>query len=132
MELLDLFCASESMIGLIGAFFLIGIVIGCSTLTRMGDVVGRKPIYMLGLFMHITFIIIFLNVTNKWIAYALLCFFGMSVTAKYYVGYTYLLEIQPKSHHVLVSTTMFLFESVIYITICLYFTFIEYKDWKLL
>ena len=81
------------MIGLIGASFLLGIVIGCSTLTRMGDIVGRKPIYMLGLFMHLTFTIIVLNITNKWIGYILLCFFGMSVTAKYYVGYTYLLEM---------------------------------------
>ena len=41
--------------GLVGAFFLLGIVVGCSTLTRLGDVYGRKPIYILGLLMHLCF-----------------------------------------------------------------------------
>ena len=43
--------------GLIGSAFLFGIVIGCSTLTRLGDVYGRKPIYILGFIMHIGFMI---------------------------------------------------------------------------
>jgi len=34
------------MIGLMGAAFLLGIFAGCRTLTRMGDVKGRKPIFL--------------------------------------------------------------------------------------
>lgn len=113
------------MIGLIGAAFLAGIVVGCSTLTRLGDIYGRKPTYMLGLVMHLIFIVAILNTYNIYVAYFLLFFFGMSVTAKYYVGYTYLLEVQPKSHYVLASTTMFLFESLVYVFICVYFAMIS-------
>ena len=117
------------MIGLIGALFLIGIVIGCSSLTRLGDIYGRKPVYLLGMFMHIFFMVAILISTNKIITYFLLFIFGMSVTARYYVGYTYNLEMQPKSHYVLVSTTMFMFESVVYLFICFYFSFLS-KNWK--
>jgi hypothetical protein len=55
----------------------------------------------------------------------------MSITARYYVGYTYNLEMQPKSHYVLVSTSMFMFESVIYFFICIYFSFIN-RTWQYL
>jgi MFS family permease len=48
-----MYCAKDMVVGLIGALFLVGIVIGCSTLTRLGDVYGRKPIYMLGICLHI-------------------------------------------------------------------------------
>jgi MFS family permease len=81
------------MVGLIGALFLVGIVVGCSTLTRLGDKLGRKPIYILGLLMHIFFMIGILISTVKTVSYVLLFIFGMSVTARYYVGYTYNLEM---------------------------------------
>mmetsp|Transcript_37795 Transcript_37795/g.57859 ORF Transcript_37795/g.57859 Transcript_37795/m.57859 type:complete len:100 (-) Transcript_37795:797-1096(-) len=98
IEQLDMFCAPDYQIGLIGACFLLGIVVGCATLARLGDVVGRKPIYLLGMVMHIGFMICVLITTNRYVAFVLLFFFGVSLTARYYVGYTYNTEIQPKSH----------------------------------
>ena len=113
------------MIGLIGACFLFGIVIGCMTLTRMGDVVGRKPIYMIGVMMHIGCMCGLIVSVNAILDFLLVFIFGMSVTARYYVGYAYNLEMQPKSHYILVSTSMFLIESVVYIIICFYFWFVK-------
>jgi len=72
-----------------------------------------------------------LIVTNYVIAYLLIFIFGMSVTARYYVGYTYNIEMQPKSHYVLVSTTQFVFESITYMFVCSYFWKIS-DNWKLL
>lgn len=131
IDQLDFHCEDDIMIGFIGALFLMGIVVGCSTLTRLGDKIGRRPVYLIGLFMHLFFMIGILITKNKYIAYGLLFIFGMSLTARYYVGYTYNLEMQPKSHYVLVSTTMFMFESVVYFFICIYFSFIS-KQWKIL
>ena len=124
-----MFCSPSMTIGLIGALFLIGIVVGCSTLTRLGDVYGRRPIYMLGILLHLICMICILQVTELKYAYFLFFVFGLSVTARYFVGYTYLVEIQPKSHQVLVSTTMFVFESVVYSFICYYFWKIS-DNWK--
>jgi len=70
-------------------------VIGCSTLTRLGDVYGRKPIYILGFIMHIGFMLGILNTESQYIGYLSIFIFGLSVTARYYVGYTYNLEMQP-------------------------------------
>ena len=50
-------CEADEKIGLIGAVFLFGIVVGCLSLTRLGDIIGRKPIYLLGLIMHLGFMV---------------------------------------------------------------------------
>ena len=83
-----------------GFSFLLGIVVGCLTVARLGDVYGRKPIYKLGLIMHLGFSIgiCFLHTRNLVVLYGLLLVFGMSVTARYYVGYSFNIEMQPKSH----------------------------------
>lgn len=131
IEQINYYCADDIMIGLLGASFLMGIVIGCSTLTRLGDVHGRRPIYMLGIVMHLFFMCGILIVTIDWICFILVFIFGMSVTARYYVGYTFNIEMQPKSHYVLVSTTQFVFESLTYLFICNYFWLVS-DNWKLL
>jgi MFS family permease len=117
------------MIGLIGAAFLMGVVIGSLTLTRLGDVHGRRPIFMLGLVMHLGFMAGIMVVTNYVLCYVLVFIFGLSLTARYYVGYAYNVEMQPKSHYVLVGTSMFLIESIAYLSICVYFMKVS-KYWK--
>mmetsp|Transcript_16361 Transcript_16361/g.27667 ORF Transcript_16361/g.27667 Transcript_16361/m.27667 type:complete len:89 (-) Transcript_16361:1162-1428(-) len=88
-----MFCEDDFKVGLIGAVFLLGIVVGCSTLTRLGDVVGRKPIYLLGLTMHLMFMVGIILSENQIFSFILLFTFGISLTARYYVGYTYNLEM---------------------------------------
>lgn len=116
-----MYCAPEYEVGLFGAFFLSGIVIGCSTVTRLGDKHGRRPIYMLGIVMHLCFMFGILIAKDKYTTYVLTFVFGISVTARYYVGYTYSIEMQPKSHYVMVSTCQFLFESFTSLFISIYF-----------
>lgn len=83
---------SEMYVGLLGSTFLLGVVIGCLTLTRLGDIYGRRPIYLLGIIMHLGFTVIVLVTTNLVVAYFCTFLFGASMTARYYVGYTYNLE----------------------------------------
>ena len=52
----------------------------------------------------------------------------MSVTARYYVGYSFNIEMQPKTHQGTVSTIQFLSESLVYMFICVYFVYIT-KNW---
>lgn len=115
---------------MMGFSFLAGIVLGCLTIARLGDVYGRKPIYRLGLVMHLVLMITitFLTTQSFLVLYALLVLFGMSVTARYYVGYSYNLEMQPLYAQPFVSTVMFLAESLVYILVCIYFMAIS-KNW---
>ena len=126
----NFFCQPKWKIGMMGFSFLAGIVLGCLTIARLGDVYGRKPIYRLGLIMHLVLMvtITFLTTQSFLILYALLVLFGMSVTARYYVGYSYNLEMQPMYAQPFVSTFMFLAESLVYILVCFYFMFVS-KDW---
>ena len=75
--------------------FLLGIVIGCLTITKQGDVYGRKPIYLLGLIMQLVIVLALIISKNYWIDTGFLVVLGMSMTARYYVGYTYNIEMQP-------------------------------------
>ena len=60
IDQVDFYCSPEYMIGLVGASFVCGIVVGSVTLTRLGDIYGRKPTYMGGLLMHLSSTILFL------------------------------------------------------------------------
>ena len=93
IETFDFYCEPSAYIGLIGASFLMGIVIGSLTLTRLGDVHGRRPIFILGLVMHLGFMAGILVNTNFIICYILVFIFGLSMTSRYYVGYTYNIEM---------------------------------------
>jgi MFS family permease len=93
IEQFNFYCQPDFFIGLIGAIFLLGIVVGCSTLTRLGDVYGRKPIYLLGMIMNLGFTFFTLGTNSILLMYFMMFVLGLSVTARYYVGYTYNLEM---------------------------------------
>ena len=82
-------------VGLMGFAFLAGIVVGCLTIARLGDIYGRRPIYMLGLYMQLAFTITVsvLKTRNLFIVYPILLLFGMSITARAYVGYSFNIEM---------------------------------------
>lgn len=90
-------CAEPWEIGLMGSFFLAGIVVGCLTLTRLGDILGRKPIFIIGMLLQIGVSIAIVLLYNKWANFGLCLVMGLALTGKQYVGYTYLLENMPKS-----------------------------------
>lgn len=100
----DFFCAPKWELGLIGFSFLFGIVVGCVTVTRMGDIKGRKPVYQTGLILHLVVMMVLLFSKSMRLDYFALFFLGVSVTMKEYVGYTYNIEMQPSSSKVLAST----------------------------
>ena len=85
-------CAPKWQLGLIGAVFLVGIVVGCSTVTKLGDYYGHRPIYLVGLLMNFLLVGVLCLLRNVLGAYFCLFLLGISITARYYVGYTYNLE----------------------------------------
>jgi hypothetical protein len=45
----EFYCQPSYMIGLFGACFLAGIVVGSVTIARLGDILGRKPVFLYGI-----------------------------------------------------------------------------------
>lgn len=67
---------------MIGASFLIGIAVGCCTLARLGDIYGRKPIFILGMGILLLFFFILIFTTNLAVAYLILFVIGFAVSGK--------------------------------------------------
>ena len=89
-------CVSDFEIGLIGSCFMLGIVFGCITIARLGDIYGRRPIFILGMMLQIIGIFGIIVSSNLYLAYFYTLLLGLSITGKLYVGFTYLQENQPK------------------------------------
>jgi MFS family permease len=121
-------CAEGWLLGAVGAVFLVGIVVGCSFVTKMGDVYGRRPVYLAGLLLNFVLILTLILTHQAWVTFICLFFLGISITARYYVGYTFNLEFQPKKTQVAVSTIQFVSESLVYLIDIAYFSYIS-KNW---
>ena len=90
---LEVFCDSEVQIGFIGAAYLVGMVLGSVTVTRIADLIGRKPVFMTGLVIGNILQAFLIFNTNYNVACIIIFLIGFSLAAKYYVGYTYLVEM---------------------------------------
>ena len=95
---MDLYCTDESEMGLIGSMFLFGCFAGSFVLPRSADVVGRKPIFILGLCIFLAVVVASLFCHKLWLCYVLLFLGGISETGRYYVAYVYLVEFMPKRY----------------------------------
>jgi MFS family permease len=93
IEQLDFHCQPDYKIGLMGSSFLFGMVIGCLTLARMGDLYGRKRIFLLGMSCQLLATVGLLVSHSDLVVYLLLLTLGWAVTGKQFVGYSYLLEL---------------------------------------
>ena len=81
---------------MIGSCFFIGCFFGSFILPRIADIKGRKPMFLLGLFLYIVCVFGLLFSKNKALMYTFLVIGGISETGRYYVAYVYAIEIMPK------------------------------------
>lgn len=89
-------CAPGWQLGSVGALFLVGIVVGCSFITRLGDIYGRRPVYAAGMFINFLSVIVIVLTVHASVTVTCMFLLGLSISARYYVGYTYNMEWQPK------------------------------------
>lgn len=92
----DLMCASDKTIGNIGSSFFVGCFLGSFILPRAADVVGRKPMFILGLVIYILITIGLIFANNLYQLMALLLMSGIGECGRYYVAYVYTIEIFPQ------------------------------------
>jgi MFS family permease len=88
-------CENSIKIGYIGSSFFVGTFIGSFILPRAADIVGRKPMFILGLIIYI-FALIGLKFANNYNELlGLLVLSGIGEAGRYYVAYVYVIEIFP-------------------------------------
>jgi len=118
-------CAPKWKIGSLGGLFLTGIVVGCLTLTKLGDFYGRRPVYFFGLIMNFVIVLVIILSVWPWLTAIALFSLGLSVTARYYVGYTFTVEMNPEKQKPYVGTSLFIGECIAYLICCCYFAYIS-------
>eukprot|EP00347_Sterkiella_histriomuscorum_P017312 403349866 len=128
VEQLDLHCASDIAISFIGSSFYIGTFVGSFILPRASDVVGRRPMFLLGLVLYFCVIISLVFNKSLVLAYILLFFGGISETGRYYVAYVYCVEMMPTKYQNLSGLMIFVVFGCLQILFSIYFWFIC-KDW---
>jgi MFS family permease len=79
----------------------------------------------MGLTLNFVLVGMLIVLRNVLVVYFCLFFLGISIAARYYVGYTYNLEFQPKRSHVIVSVVQFSAESIVYLLNIAYFVYIS-------
>lgn len=126
---MDLYCISESSFGFIGSSFIGGCFVGSFILPRLADIVGRKPMFMLGLTIFVAVVVASLFTTNIHVAYFLLFMGGISETGRYYVAYVYLIEFVPARYQNNAGLYIFMVFGVVMTYIAMQFWFIV-KYWQ--
>ena len=96
MEQYNLHCYSEQYLSLIGSCFFIGTFVGSFILPRLADIIGRKPMFILGLVLYIVAVVGMMLASDVRVLFLLLVLGGISETGRYYVAYVYAVEIMPK------------------------------------
>jgi len=94
---MDLYCTESFEMSLIGSMFFLGAFAGSFILPRAADIVGRRPIFLLGVSIYICVVVGLYFCDNLYLLYFLLFAGGISETGRYYVAYVYVVEMMPKN-----------------------------------
>lgn len=115
---------------MVGSCFFIGAFFGSFVLPRQADVVGRKPMFILGLVLYIITLVGLLVSSQQYMLYLLMVLGGVSETGRYYVAYVYAVEILPKRLQDLGGLCIFLLFSCFKVMVCLYLMNDPERSWK--
>jgi putative MFS transporter len=126
---MDLYCTPPVKIGYIGSSFFAGTVLGSFILPRAGDIIGRRPVHLLGLVIFICVVFASLFNTSLTFCYFLLFMGGISETGRYYVAYVYCVEFFPKNVQSKVGLGIFAVFGVAMTLIGLRFWFVVPRIW---
>ena len=92
---MDLFCTSSFEIGLFGSLYFVGFMFGSLTLLRLADMYGRRPIYYIGIVLHlvsVTFTIFIDSLVSRYLFMTLL---GVATAVTVCGTFVLLLELIP-------------------------------------
>ena len=80
---------------MLGSSFFIGTFTGSWILPRASDIYGRKPLFLIGLFIYFGVVTASYFCTNLYLMYFIIFMGGISETGRYYVAYVYAIEMFP-------------------------------------
>ena len=95
VEKMDLICEPKWKIALLGSLVFIGWGSTLSWLPRLADKFGRKPLFLLGIYLDLVYYIGIYLCHNLNLMYVLLFLFGCTCSLRVQVGFVYMMEMIP-------------------------------------
>ena len=83
---------------MIATLALLGVSLSCLFIPRMGDLYGRKPMYMFALGLQIPVFIMICLVDKMLLIYMLAFLLGPTITGRMACGFLLLIEMVPKKN----------------------------------
>jgi MFS family permease len=126
---LDLTYETSKHIALIGTSYFIGWAATLLWVPRLGDVYGRKKMFILSNVINtLNFVIVLFT---KSLNVMIIAFFilGLASSIRVNIGYNYLIEMYPDKYKIAVGTTWNVGEGLIYLSITLFFWLTAYGSW---
>ena len=113
--------------GMIAASALLGMSISCLFIPRMGDLYGRKPLYVIALAMQIPVYTCLCLFKKMMPMYITTFFLGPTVTGRMACGFLLLLESVPKKNQAIVGAMLMVAEGSTQIIWTIYFVWINHN-----
>lgn len=114
--------------GMIAFSALIGISLACLVIPRLGDLYGRKPLYVFAIALQIPVYIAFCLFKTMIPMYITAFFLGPCVTGRMACGFLLLMELCPKKYQSWVGASLMVAEGSTQIIWTIYFVWISHNS----
>lgn len=94
----DLFCISKVNLGFMGTILFIGLFLSSLIFPRLGDIHGRKPIFIKYFFIHVIGVLLITIAYNIYWIYIGLFLVGLGSSIRIAIGYVFVFEFFPKQY----------------------------------
>jgi len=108
--------------------FFIGWALSSLFVARLGDLIGRKKVFVAALLLQVVTILILINSTNLHLSMAGLFLMGVSTAGRMSVGFFFLIEQVPKDSQGKLSTSMAAFDATAMIWATIYFSYFSHNS----
>lgn len=112
VEKFDLLCEPKWKVGLLGSCFFIGVLLTIIIVPKLADVYGRRPLFLITMYVSIFAQIGIMIVEDLYWAYFFMILNGSTFAGKNVVGTNYLLEFQLKINRERVMSIKLAFSSI--------------------
>ena len=122
-------CAPKTKFGMIGSLYFIGIVISSFILPPLSDLIGRKPIVLLGVLLQALASVALLFSTSLDFTYVLIFIMGIAMPARAFVGYVFAMEFFPVASTAIATSMIMCLDGMVLLWTSLFFMFVD-NHWK--
>jgi MFS family permease len=122
---LKLGCKPKKATALIVMAVFAGSAIGCLFMPRLGDLLGRKPVFCWSLALQAPLLAFFLYIYNLKILYIGCFFFGICVVGRMSCGFLLMMELVPTANQAAVGAALMVAEGSVQIIWTVYFLVIS-------